>query len=98
MAKGTVKWFNEKKGFGFITEEGGTDVFVHFSAIKTDGFRTLEEGERVTFDVIKRPQRPPGIKRFKSLIKSRIKGGYSRPVLSISSFFQKCYILSNACN
>lgn len=58
MAKGTVKWFNEKKGFGFITEEGGTDVFVHFSAIKTDGFRTLEEGERVTFDMTNGPKGP----------------------------------------
>jgi cold shock protein len=58
MANGTVKWFNEKKGFGFITEESGTDVFVHFSAIKTDGFRTLEEGERVTFDVSNGPKGP----------------------------------------
>ncbi|HEY9162252.1 MAG TPA: cold-shock protein [Desulfomonilia bacterium] len=58
MAKGTVKWFNEKKGFGFITEESGTDVFVHFSAIKSDGFKTLEEGERVTFDVSNGPKGP----------------------------------------
>jgi cold shock protein len=58
MANGTVKWFNEKKGFGFITEESGTDVFVHFSAIKTDGFRTLEEGERVTFDMSNGPKGP----------------------------------------
>ena len=51
MAKGTVKWFNSEKGFGFITKEDGNDVFVHFSAIQGDGFKTLEEGQAVTFDV-----------------------------------------------
>jgi CspA family cold shock protein len=49
-SQGTVKWFNESKGFGFIQSESGEDVFVHFSAIKSDGFRTLKEGQRVTFD------------------------------------------------
>ena len=49
--KGTVKWFNEEKGFGFITGEDGKDVFVHYSAIQCDGFRTLEEGDSVTFEV-----------------------------------------------
>jgi cold shock protein len=48
---GTVKWFNAEKGFGFIAREGGDDVFVHFSAIQGDGYRTLEEGQRVEFDV-----------------------------------------------
>ncbi|HQC70757.1 MAG TPA: cold-shock protein, partial [Sedimentibacter sp.] len=48
---GTVKWFNSEKGFGFITKEDGNDVFVHFSAIQGDGFKTLEEGQRVSFDV-----------------------------------------------
>lgn len=48
---GTVKWFNAEKGFGFITTENGTDVFAHFSQINVDGFKTLEEGQRVTFDV-----------------------------------------------
>jgi len=52
MARGTVKWFNEKKGFGFIQQEGGVDVFVHFSAIKGDGFKTLAEGQIVEFDII----------------------------------------------
>jgi CspA family cold shock protein len=52
MARGTVKWFNEKKGFGFIQQEGGPDVFVHFSAIKGDGFKTLAEGQAVEFEVV----------------------------------------------
>ena len=50
MNNGTVKWFNEAKGFGFITMEDGNDVFAHFSAIQGDGFKTLEEGQRVSFD------------------------------------------------
>jgi CspA family cold shock protein len=54
MARGTVKWFNDKKGFGFIQQqEGGPDVFVHYSAIKGDGFKTLAEGQAVEFDVVK---------------------------------------------
>ncbi|MEN9737484.1 MAG: hypothetical protein RJA26_717 [Actinomycetota bacterium] len=51
MAQGTVKWFNSEKGFGFITQDGGADVFVHFSAIQTDGYRELKENQRVEFDV-----------------------------------------------
>jgi CspA family cold shock protein len=51
MEHGTVKWFNAEKGFGFIEREGGDDVFVHFSAIQGEGFKTLEEGQKVTFDV-----------------------------------------------
>jgi len=51
MANGTVKWFNERKGFGFIEQEDGPDVFVHFSAIKTEGFKSLNEGDRVTFEI-----------------------------------------------
>ena len=51
MATGTVKWFNAEKGFGFIEREDGDDLFVHYSAIQTSGYRTLEEGQRVEFDV-----------------------------------------------
>ncbi len=51
MEQGTVKWFNAEKGFGFIERENGDDVFVHFSAIQSEGFKSLDEGQRVTFDV-----------------------------------------------
>ncbi len=50
--KGTVKWFNAKKGFGFISDEDGNDVFVHFSALQMDGFKVLDEGDQVEFEVI----------------------------------------------
>jgi CspA family cold shock protein len=57
MATGTVKWFNDSKGFGFITPEGGgEDLFAHFSAIQAQGFKTLSEGQRVTFDVVTGPK------------------------------------------
>jgi len=56
MAKGRVKWFNEKKGFGFISKDDGDDVFVHFSAIKGEGFKSLSEGDEVEFEVSKGPK------------------------------------------
>lgn len=56
MAKGHVKWFNESKGFGFISRDDGNDVFVHFSAIQRDGFKTLNEGDEVEFEVCKGPK------------------------------------------
>ena len=51
MANGTVKWFNDKKGYGFIQQENGEDIFVHYSSITMSGFKTLTEGEQVTFDI-----------------------------------------------
>jgi CspA family cold shock protein len=61
MADGIVKWFNEKKGYGFIAQEDGPDVFVHFSGIKADGFKSLQEGERVSFDIEQGPKGPSAV-------------------------------------
>lgn len=58
MTTGTVKWFNSEKGFGFITVEGGNDVFAHFSAIQGEGFKTLEEGQQVSFEIVEGDRGP----------------------------------------
>ncbi len=58
MLQGTVKWFNESKGFGFIEQEDGKDVFVHYSAIEGSGFKTLNEGDKVEFEVVDGPKGP----------------------------------------
>ena len=58
MTNGIVKWFNSEKGFGFTSVEGGDDVFAHFSAINLDGFKTLEEGQKVSFDIVEGARGP----------------------------------------
>lgn len=58
MPEGKVKWFNEKKGFGFIEQDGGKDLFVHYTAITSEGFKTLSEGQRVSFEVEDTPKGP----------------------------------------
>jgi CspA family cold shock protein len=61
MAQGTVKWFNDSKGFGFITGEDGTDVFVHYSSIQGDGFKSIAEGQSVSYEVEDGPKGPKAI-------------------------------------
>ena len=56
MAKGTVKWFNNQKGYGFISVDDGKDIFVHYSAVKGDGYKSLQEGQQVEFDIIQSPK------------------------------------------
>lgn len=67
MANGTVKWFNDTKGFGFIQQESGEDVFVHYTAISGDGFKTLKEGEEVEFEITQGPKGPQASNVTKSV-------------------------------
>jgi CspA family cold shock protein len=62
MIEGTVKWFNDSKGFGFLSQEGGPDVFVHHSEIRAEGFRSLAEGDRVRFEIVQSPKGPRAAK------------------------------------
>ena len=66
MANGTVKWFNATKGFGFITSEDGQDLFAHFSAIQSDGFKSLDEGQKVEFDVEEGQRGPQAVNSTKA--------------------------------
>ncbi|MGO9015482.1 MAG: cold-shock protein [Dissulfurispiraceae bacterium] len=66
MPKGTVKWFNDAKGYGFITSEDGTDVFVHHTSIQGNGFKSLAEGESVSFDIEKGPKGPKAVNVVKA--------------------------------
>ena len=61
MSKGTVKWFNNQKGYGFITDESGNEVFVHYSGLNMDGYKTLDEGQAVEFDVVEGPKGPQAV-------------------------------------
>ncbi len=65
MANGTVKWFNEKKGYGFIEQEDGPDVFVHYSGINASGFKSLNEGDQVSFDIEQRDKGPQAVNVMK---------------------------------
>ena len=74
MAQGTVKWFNAEKGFGFIAVDGGQDVFVHYSAIQMDGYKSLEEGQRVNFEVVQGAKGPQADARHRRLSPARHRG------------------------
>ena len=81
MAQGTVKWFNAEKGFGFIAQEdGGDDVFVHYSAIQSQGYKSLDENQKVEFDVTQGPKGPAGGERSRSLIHQDLSRREAPPV------------------
>ena len=91
MNKGTVKWFNAEKGYGFITGENGSDVFVHFSAIQGEGFKTLEEGQAVSYDLTEgaRGMQAANVVKLKDTV-CRKRGWIFRPRFSCCQFVFLC--------
>lgn len=83
MAQGTVKWFNAEKGYGFIAVDGGADVFVHYSAIQMDGYRTLEEGQRVEFEISQGQKGPQA-----DMV--RVAAGFERARQTASLYVARC--------
>src|SRR5699024_10463070 len=83
MNEGTVKWFNAEKGFGFIEQEAGDDVFVHFSAIQADGYKTLEEGQKVTFEIEEGQRGPQAVNVVSAYYRVKV----FRDILKGISFF-----------
>ena len=89
MAEGKVKWFNESKGFGFLSNSEGGDVFVHFSAIQSSGFKTLQEGASVSFDIEQGPKGPSAV-NVKALLSNLVnrRGAPSTHVPGVPFYFQ----------
>ena len=81
---GKVKWFNNAKGYGFIERDGGSDVFVHYSAIQGDGFRSLEEGQAVEFEIVDGPEGPAGRQRHQDLTLDMADGRGPRRLSAVS--------------
>ena len=90
MNKGTVKWFNNQKGYGFISDENGNDVFVHYSGLEMEGFKTIEEGQAVEFEVVDGAKGPQAT-HVKRVYLTSIISVYSVPFFKYSCIFLKVY-------